>query len=189
LVRLHRHIAPEALHPGPSRKALDEITGSTQIQSLGAGAARLSEIAASADEMLTLYELARALAGQASIGDTGDIIATHLRRLVPFSLCVFYMYDAARDELEARHAMGDANSVVKGLRIPLGQRLSGWVAANRQSIANSDPTLDLGEVARYVTPRLRSCLSTPLLSENTLVGVLTLYSTTTDGFAEEHRRI
>ena len=29
----------------------------------------------------------------------------------------------------------------------MGQRLSGWVAANRQTILNSDPMLDLGEIA------------------------------------------
>src|SRR5581483_2302208 len=78
---------------------------------------------------------------------------------------------------------------IKGLKIPLGQRLSGWVAANRQTIVNSDPTLDLGEVARRFSPRLRSCLSTPLTAHNVLVGALTLYSSAIDGFTEDHRRI
>ena len=188
-VRVHDEIAPDVAPIGPPRGALSEIAGSRQIGALSTGSPRLEEIAASADEMLTLYELARAMAGQASISDTGDIIAKHLKRLVPSSLCVFYLYDALTDELEAKHAMGEAMSVVKGLRIQLGQRLSGWVAANRQTIVNSDPTLDLGEVARCVTPRLRSCLSTPLLSDDSLVGVLTLYSTTVDGFTEDHRRI
>jgi diguanylate cyclase (GGDEF)-like protein/putative nucleotidyltransferase with HDIG domain len=188
-IRIHHRIAPEPVNAGPTRQALDEITSSTQLPTFGAGATRLDEIAASADEMLTLYELSRALAGQASTSDTGDIIAKHIRRLVPFSLCVFYIFDAATDELEAKHAMGDAASNVRGLRIQVGQRLSGWVAANRQSIVNSDPTLDLGEVARCVTPRLRNCLSTPLQSDDGLVGVLTLYSSTSDGFTEDHRRI
>ena len=35
-----------------------------------------------------------------------------------------------------------------GMKVSLGQRLSGWVAANRQTISNSDPMLDLGDVAR-----------------------------------------
>jgi diguanylate cyclase (GGDEF)-like protein/putative nucleotidyltransferase with HDIG domain len=188
-IRVHEEIAPDAAPSGPPRDALDEITSSALPGALSVGSSRLDEIAASADEMLTLYELARALAGQASTSDTGDIIAKHLRRLVPSSLCVFYIYDASADELEAKHAMGDAASVVKGLRIQLGQRLSGWVAANRQTILNSDPVLDLGEVARCVTPRLRSCLSTPLLHDETLVGVLTLYSGTQDGYTEDHRRI
>jgi diguanylate cyclase (GGDEF)-like protein/putative nucleotidyltransferase with HDIG domain len=188
-VRVHEDIAPNALPAGPPRDALNEITSSSQTGALVTGSSRLDEIAASADEMLTLYELARALAGQAGTSDTGDVIAKHLRRLVPSSLCVFYIYDASADELEAKHAMGDAASVVKGLRIQLGQRLSGWVAANRQTILNSDPSLDLGEVARCMTPRLRSCLSTPLLCDDTLVGVLTLYAATQDGFSEDHRRI
>jgi diguanylate cyclase (GGDEF)-like protein/putative nucleotidyltransferase with HDIG domain len=188
-VRVHNDIAPGALSTGPPRHALNEITSSSQTAVLAAGSTRLDEIAASADEMLTLYELARALAGQAGTSDTGDVIAKHLRRLIPSSLCVFYIYDASTDELEAKHALGEAMSVVKGLKIPLGQRLSGWVAANRQTISNSDPSLDLGEVARCTTPRLRSCLSTPLLSDDTLVGVLTLYSATVDGFSEDHRRI
>ena len=63
------------------------------------------------------------------------------------------------------------------------------MAANRQTIVNSDPILDFGEVARSLTPRLRSCLSTPLLSDDTLVGVLTLYSSTPDGFSDDHRRV
>ena len=188
-VRVHDESAPGSISAGPPRHALNEITSSSQNAALVAGSSRLDEIAASADEMLTLYELARALAGQAGTSDTGDVIAKHLRRLVPSSLCVFYIYDAKTDELEAKHALGEAMSVVKGLKIPLGQRLSGWVAANRQTISNSDPSLDLGEVARCTTPRLRSCLSTPLLHDDTLVGVLTLYSATVDGFSEDHRRI
>jgi len=91
--------------------------------------------------------------------------------------------------LEAAVTFGDAGSLVKGLRIPLGQRLSGWVAANRQTILNSDPTLDLGDIARAVTPRLRSCLSAALVVNDRLLGTLTLYSGTSDGFTEEHRRV
>ena len=139
--------------------------------------------------MLTLYELARGLAGQASISDTGDVIAKHLRRLDSFVAVYLLLYDPQTDDLEAAHAFGEASSMVKGFRIPLGQRLSGWVAANRQTIVNSDPSLDLGDVARTVTPRLRSCLSTPLLAGDQLVGVLTVYSALADGFNEDHRRV
>ncbi|MGE5245974.1 MAG: HD domain-containing phosphohydrolase [Betaproteobacteria bacterium] len=187
-VRVYERITPESAFSGPPRHALNEITSSIQGPLLSTSTS-LEDIAAGADEMLTLYELASALAGQASVGDTGDIIAKHLRRLVPSSLCVFYLYDAERDELEASHAVGDAASDIRGLRIQLGHRLSGWVAANRQTIFNSDATLDLGEVARRVTPRLRSCLSTPLLWNDSLVGVLSLYSTIQDSFTDDHRRV
>jgi GAF domain-containing protein len=150
---------------------------------------RLDEIAASADEMPTLYELARALAAPTNAENAAETIANHLRRLIPFSLCVFYEYDAFRDELAASHAVGDSRWSVQGLRIPLGQRLSGWVAANRRTISNSDPTLDFGDTARSQSVRLRSCISTPLLSGEQLTGVMTLYATETNAFSEDHRRI
>jgi len=109
--------------------------------------------------------------------------------LIPTALCVFYSYDTNTDELEARHASGEGGTVVKGIRIDLGHRLSGWVAANRRTISNSDPVLDLGELARSISPALRSSLSTPLLLNDELVGVLTLYSRGLEAFGDDDRRV
>jgi len=75
------------------------------------------------------------------------------------------------------------------MRIPLGERLSGWVAANRQTISNSDPVLDLGDAARAHSLALRSCISTPLVVDRELIGVLTLYSGERNAFNEDHKRI
>ena len=158
-------------------------TGDAQTQ------LRLEEIAASSEEMLTLYELARTVGGPFTFEDAAGIIARHLRRLIPSTYCVFFVYEEQTDDLNAAHAAGDATGVFADLRISLGQRLTGWVGANRQTIINSDPVLDLGEAARVMRPPLRSCLSTPLLAENVLVGALTLYSTTKDAFNDNHRRI
>lgn len=150
---------------------------------------RFDEITASTEEMLTLFDLARGLVSPMKLQDIGDLISKHLRRLVPCSLCVFFVYDVDGDELIAAHASGDHAAFLSGLRIGLGQRLSGWVAANRQTIRNSDPALDLGDAARSMVPRPRSCLSTPLLTDGNLTGVLTLYSTELNSFTEEHQRI
>jgi GAF domain-containing protein len=49
--------------------------------------------------------------------------------------------------------------------------------------------LDLGDSARSVVPRLRSCLSTPLVTSESLVGVLSLYSELHEAFSHEHQRI
>ena len=108
---------------------------------------------------------------------------------MPFVLAVFFTYDDATDELVAKQAVGQGALLVQDLRISLGQRLSGWVAANRQTIMNSDAMLDLGEITKSVNPRLRTCLSTPLIANDQLIGVLTLYSSTPEGFTEDHRRL
>ena len=187
--RVYTQIIPQstAADDIPSLMAITEA--SSNSTSLPLPSRRLDEIAASTEEMLTLFDLARGLTSLMSLQDVGDVIAKHLRRLVPCSLCVFFVYDMDFDELVATHASGDNASLVSGLRIGLGQRLSGWVAANRQSIRNSDPVLDLGEAARAISPRPRSCLSTPLLIDKELVGVLTLYSTSRNAFNDEHQRV
>lgn len=184
-IRVHHHIAPDASTYGLHRDGLSEITSSAQAQQLNAA----GEISASSDEMLTLYELARALAGRGSQADASEIIARHLRRLIPSSLVAFFVYDTAKDELVADQAVGDGAAMIRGLRISVGQRLSGWVAANRKTIVNSDPTLDLGDTARARPLQLRSCISTPLVDNGDLTGVLTLYSSEPNGFTEDHRRV
>ncbi len=149
----------------------------------------LQDITASNEEMLALYDLAQGLVGRLELADAADMIAKHLRRIVPASTCVFFLYDTEKDELVASHASGDNASYFAELRIPRGQRLTGWVAANKQTILNSDPVLDLGEAARRIKPRLQSCLSTPLTSGPQLIGVLSVYSTISEGFSDDHRRL
>ena len=112
-------------------------------------------------------------------------VLENITQMITFSLGIVYLNDVATNELEAAHVIGSDSQAITGLRIPLGQRLSGWVAVNRQTILNSDASLDLGVVAK--TTGLRFCLSTPLTSQEQFVGVITLYSTSPDGFTEADR--
>jgi two-component system NarL family sensor kinase len=187
--KFHLTVSSEIPRQGPPSEVLNTIARSRQAAPASDRSATPDEITSSADEMLTVHDLARALAGQVSLSDAGDVIAKHLRRLIPSSLCVLYFYDRATDELEAKHAVGEGGAQVRGLRIALGQRLSGWVAANRQTISNSDARLDLSGAVASQPSKLRSCLSAPLLSDGELVGVLTLYSAEVNGFNEDHKRI
>ena len=68
-----------------------------------------------------------------------------------------------------------------------GERVTGWVAVNRQTISNSDATLDLGQAALVVIPRPRSAASTPVVGpQGELHGVLTAYSPIVDVFTHRH---
>jgi diguanylate cyclase (GGDEF)-like protein/putative nucleotidyltransferase with HDIG domain len=187
--RVHKAIAPQPIESGVQSSALHEIAKTRDNTTFEPSSPVLAEISAGAEETLALYDLARALGGQVKFADAGDIVAKHLKRLIPSTLAVFYVYDETTDELEAKHAVGDGTSVVRGMRIRVGQRLSGWVAANKRTIANSDPILDLGDAGRTYPTRFRSCISTPLVSEDKLVGVLTIYSGETTAYGDDHRRI
>jgi len=102
-----------------------------------------------------------------------------LLRLAPSvsaSLALFYRYDSSNDELVAHQIASDGITSVAGMRMSLGQNLSGWVAANRQMIVNSDAGLDLGDLAETFKPPLRHCLSVPVSVDTLLIGVVSLYS-------------
>lgn len=187
-IEVHSEIAPST-SAAVTTSPLRAITDAAATANTSVAPNRLEEISGSTEEMLTLFSLASGLSSLSSLQDVGDLISKHLRRLIPSSLAVFYVYESEVDELVAAHASGDNSSLVTDLRIGTGQRLTGWVAANRQTIVNSDPVLDFGEAARGMNPRPRSCLSTPLLSGNNLVGVLSLYSTARNAFTEEHQRV
>jgi putative nucleotidyltransferase with HDIG domain len=186
-LRVHAAVPRESPQTAPPSEVLNTIAHSRRALAENISSERLST--AGADQRLIVYELAKELSGRGSLSDACDAIARHVRRLIPSSLCVFYLYDRTADELEARHAVGEGASLVRGMRIVLGQRLSGWVAANRQTISNSDASLDFGGTAKSLTLRLRSCISTSLVFDDELVGVLSLYSAEVDGFADDHRRI
>lgn len=96
--------------------------------------------------------------------------------LVPSELAIFYRYDEPTDELVVESCSSGAPESLRGLTIKLGERMSGWVAANRRSIINSDPALDLYDCPKSITADLRNALSIPVSRSNQLLGVLTFYS-------------
>jgi putative methionine-R-sulfoxide reductase with GAF domain len=183
---VYRELAPES-----SRE--DSTIPMKAIASLspvpGPSTERLQEISGSSEEMLTLFELANGLRPDFDLETLCEGIFAHVRRLIPASLCVFFVYEVDTDELVASYVSGDSSPLILGTRIALGQRVSGWVAAHRQSIRNSDPAIDLGVAARVMPSRPKSSLSTAVTEGPSLVGVLTLYSTHAAAFTEEHQRI
>ena len=75
------------------------------------------------------------------------------------------------------------------MSVPVGDRLTGWVAGSRQAIINSDAALDLGLHVDAGTPPLSCCTSLPLMVGDALVAVLTLYTAAPDGFTADQGRL
>lgn len=179
-------IAPPEL---ATPKSLLAITDASIASYSGDATHHLEDITASSGEALTLFRLAQALATPRGIRDAANVTFESLRRLVPHYAGVLFAYGSDSDDLCAVAATGELESLVLGLRLQLGHRLSGWVAANRRTIRNSDAVLDLGEITKATSTRLRSCLSAPVIHNGQLAGVITLYSATAEAFSEDHERV
>jgi GGDEF domain-containing protein len=109
--------------------------------------------------------------------------------MVPMSVLGLFSYEKASDELICSALIGPLGPIPCRLRTPLGQGLSGWVAATRQTILNSDPRLDFGSTSIETTRELLSAASVPLTLDDQLVGVLTLYSDEPNAFSEQHLKV
>jgi GAF domain-containing protein len=86
-------------------------------------------------------------------------------------------------------SFGPSAAALRTLSMGIGDKLTGWVASNRQAIVNSDAALDLGPRAAESMPPLASCLSVPLIAGQTLVAVLTLYAPGREAFSEDLGRL
>jgi putative nucleotidyltransferase with HDIG domain len=124
---------------------------------------------------------------EAAFDSALQAVIERLRESINPDLLVFYQYNPETDDLDARHVVGEIAPLVKGSRMELGQRLSGWVAANLRTIHNSDAALDLAELARVTDPPLAMCLSTPAVAGDSVIGVLSVYSRARTGFTDSHR--
>src|SRR5262249_49374878 len=140
-------------------------------------------------ELLAFVSVARLASGAATVADVLALSTGLIRSVVPNASGVWLRPYPASNCLVAADAFGAAAPVLRRLGIGIGERVSGWVAANRQVIVNSDPALDLGELAGVMPKPLRSCLSIPLMSGDALVGVLTLYDATPAAFTDDQGRL
>ena len=148
----------------------------------------LQSIAAARDEVQTLFEMSQDLGNSLSLSETLSVLALKLKRIIPHDSIAIYVI---RDKkLVPEYVAGDDFRLFSALEIPVGQGLSGWVAENRKSIINGNPSVEpayLNDPGRYST--LKSALAVPLEGIGGLIGVLTLYHFERDAFTRDHLRI
>ena len=121
-----------------------------------------------------LESVARLVSGPPRVTDVASLIAVDLRAMVPAAEFVFYLTSAGGEKVVAEYATRASLLDTSSEMIPLGERVSGWVAANLQQIINSDARLDLGPSASGTS--LRYCVATPLVHDGRTTGVLTAYA-------------
>ena len=155
------------------------IPGSQAMALVGASSAPPAPL------LITLEERAYAISGQLTFGQLARRALTRLAQYLPFTDALLFTYDPSSDSLVVRLAYGSFATSHNPDRVALGQRISGWVAATRRPIRNSDPALDLDVAGRPCA--LRHCLSAPLLTPDGLFGVLSLYSSHAEGFSEDNQ--
>ena len=150
--------------------------------------AQLEVITATTAEEREFNELRRELPLAPTLTAAAEILFSRLRRVVPASTLTLFLPNQERSEIAAVASAGIGTSIVDGLCIPIGDRVSGWALAHRQSVLNSNAALELGPVVRTLPIPLRYALAVPIVSgQGEAVGVIAAYSS--EPFDQDHKRL
>ena len=153
----------------------------------GSGSSALQEIRAAAADGAVLAATRQSITDARGLTEVMSVLGQAVRQLTPSSGCAYFRYYSDTDDLLCECVSDEKLNAVVGLRIRPGERVTGWVAANRQTISNSDATLDLGQASLMLDPQPRSAVSTPVVgSQDDFHGVLTAYSPVADVFTHRH---
>jgi putative nucleotidyltransferase with HDIG domain len=124
------------------------------------------------DDLLGFVSLAHLASGSPTVRDVGAFAWCQLRQLAPRATMALFTVNESKASVVAQHIAGPSADRVPAMTIAMGERITGWVAANSRTITDSDASLDLGKGFDDV---LCFALATPLLADSGVVGVLTLY--------------
>ena len=180
----YAEIAPLAIAAGQQARSLiepgyfdaDPVQASMPLQQIRENAAETSR----------LFQVARTLAHCTTPSEAFEPVAQYVREQTPATICAFFVSGARPELLECKFASGDGAEFLIGLSIARGERITGWTAERGQTISNSDPALDLGNIARSFRQPLKSTLSSPVICGGRTLGVLTAYSPLDDAFTPAH---
>ena len=153
------------------------------------GGNAFENIALAHREIYALYEIAQAMGTSLGISDTMALISSKLGKLVPWSGCALFLYDSASDRLQCRFAAGVDAPRLLNASLAVGEGLAGWVAKHRRTLINADPRIGFQAAGISEPTTLNAALVCPLYFEDGFIGCLALYHTTSNYYAEDHRRL
>lgn len=133
------------------------------------------------------YRLEAALVQHPSFVHEATLLARSLLESTGAHLAVFFIKDYARDELISALVLSRKNPTAKIIVVPVGGRVSGWVAANGRAILNADSALDLPLESSELA--LSRCLSVPIVNGSEIPAVLSLYLDDARGFSDHDLRV
>ena len=142
--------------------------------------------AAMTHDLLAFVSLARISSGEHSLLDALGLASTLVGGIMPGVTGAWYVPDESTDRLVVSDTFGPHAAALAGRSVDMGERLTGWVAARRQPILDSDVALDLGV---HGPAALRRCMSVPLTVGDATIAVLTLYTENEGDFSGDRARL
>jgi diguanylate cyclase (GGDEF)-like protein/putative nucleotidyltransferase with HDIG domain len=139
-------------------------------------------------EIYALYEIAQSMGTSLGVADTMALISSKLMKIVPWSGSALFLLHGDGELLKCRFAAGVDAPQLLNHTLKTGEGLSGWVARNRRTLVNANPSVTFTTLG-LPAPKLQSAVVCPLYFNDAFIGCLALYHVDANWYTEDHRRL
>ena len=139
------------------------------------------------DHLRVFHDVARALTSSLELEDILGAIMNKMAQFFGPERWSLLMVDDASGELYYAIAVGENADSLKGLRVPLGEGVAGWVAATGNPLIVPDVALDphwSAFATKHPDLKIRSIACVPVRSGNKTLGVIQLLNSKLDLLSE-----
>ena len=141
-------------------------------------------------QLSLLNRIGRLFSSTLDLDEVLSSTLTELQRVFQACSASVWLLEADSGELVCKEIIGQEREYFIGMRLPIGQGITGWVAQHGESVSCgdilADPRhFDLGHDRAHVP---RSMLSVPLQSKGRVIGVLNAVDPEVDHFSENDLR-
>ncbi|MGI9035096.1 MAG: diguanylate cyclase [Pyrinomonadaceae bacterium] len=170
-------------------EAEEDLFSSVEPNAVRPAQSYVAQIKRANREVFALYELARVFSSSLNLEETLSLFVEKIDELVPFDSCVVYLLDETQETACAVHAAGKNAADLKNKRIKSGEGATGYVLKKRQAVYNINPALDFSFYRHDFIQDYTAMASLPLITEENLVGAVSLYSCEMENYEDEHLRL
>ncbi len=149
----------------------------------------LVSIVSARREDVALFEISQAITAGLGVEGTAQLLAQKLRRVIPYSSTVLYLYDTSGQVFRAAFTEGIEAEALASMHVGADTGMFGQSLREQRAVANGDPASCMDPHASGTT-RLRSSIVCPLYGEhNELVGALAVYHVTPGCYTQDECRL
>ncbi len=152
----------------------------------------LKEMTRTIEELRAFNEIGKTLTSTLDISEVLSIIMEKMSQLMKPTNWSLLLVDQDSNELYFEIAVGEGAEKLKGVRLPIGEGVVGWVATEGAPILVTDAYKDerwckkMDDMTKFQT---RSILCAPMMSRDTVLGVIELVNSQPDAFSESDLRL
>jgi putative nucleotidyltransferase with HDIG domain len=140
----------------------------------------------SLDEVVLALRLGATLRAGSSKDCPWRLLMHALCELPGVDTALLFVHDEAAERMRPVRISGKYERALSSLSIPIGERVTGWVASVGQSVVNGDAALDLFDVPGHA---LRTVVAVPFRQTDGTQAVIALYSTRSSSLGDVYRRL